>query len=236
MGSAAGHSSRRIVSRDARWQPEEIGPLRSLLGALCIAGVLAGCATNDGRELREPKVHTTASLPEASPGAGFQANTDGGAGSSASSDRALTFALGSQAIEAGGQIPKEFTCDGAGTSPPLDWTGVPLETAELAIVMVDSDADDFVHWVVAGLHPTGTGIELGSVPPSAVQAFNSFGDIGYGGPCPPPGETHTYLFTIYALPEPLGLAENLDTQLAVDLIRQAAIYPAFLTTEYTRPG
>ncbi len=40
---------------------------------------------------------------------------------------------------------------------------------------------------------------------STRQAVNDFGEIGYGGPCPPEGEEHEYVFFIYALSEQIEL-------------------------------
>jgi hypothetical protein len=34
---------------------------------------------------------------------------------------------------------------------------------------------------------------------------NDFGQIGYGGPCPPPGKRHRYFFKVYALDTTLDL-------------------------------
>jgi Raf kinase inhibitor-like YbhB/YbcL family protein len=34
---------------------------------------------------------------------------------------------------------------------------------------------------------------------NAKQGMNDFMQIGYGGPCPPPGKPHRYFFKIYAL-------------------------------------
>jgi hypothetical protein len=41
------------------------------------------------------------------------------------------------------------------------------------------------------------------------QGRNDFGDAGYGGPCPPRGETHRYHFRLYALDEALDLSPGL---------------------------
>ena len=49
----------------------------------------------------------------------------------------------------------------------------------------------------------------GDVPPGAFQALNFFGDVGYGGPCPPPGDDpHLYRITAYALNQQLELADG----------------------------
>ena len=39
------------------------------------------------------------------------------------------------------------------------------------------------------------------------QGRNDFGDVGWGGPCPPSG-THHYRFTLTALSAPLGLGDH----------------------------
>ena len=38
--------------------------------------------------------------------------------------------------------------------------------------------------------------------------MNGYGEMGYGGPCPPPGHTHTFVFTLYALDTSLDLPEG----------------------------
>jgi Raf kinase inhibitor-like YbhB/YbcL family protein len=42
-------------------------------------------------------------------------------------------------------------------------------------------------------------------PDGAKQGKNDFRRIGYGGPCPPPGKPHRYVFTVYALDIEPGL-------------------------------
>ncbi len=117
----------------------------------------------------------------------------------------------STAFEDGEPIPVEHTCDGDETSPPLAFTGVPADAAELAIVVRDPDADGFVHWVIAGIPPDATGIDEGAPPAAAVEADNGFDEPGWAGPCPPEGD-HTYEFTVYALAEPSGLEGGADAE------------------------
>lgn len=98
----------------------------------------------------------------------------------------------------GGSIPARFTCDGEDVAPRLEWSGVPEDTAELAIQVIDPDANGFVHWTVRGIDPSVTDLDPKSLPAGIEQETNGFGKQAYGGPCPPEGR-HTYVFTIYAL-------------------------------------
>lgn len=107
-----------------------------------------------------------------------------------------------------GTIPDRYTCDGEDVSPPLAWERIPEEAAEVAIIVTDPDAPEgpFVHWVVGGLDPADGELEEGTVPAEAVEGSNDFGDQGYGGPCPPPGDpAHRYVVTVYAADAPLRL-------------------------------
>jgi Raf kinase inhibitor-like YbhB/YbcL family protein len=110
----------------------------------------------------------------------------------------------------GSQIPAKFTCSGAGISPQLAWTAPPAATASFALTVTDPDAPrrTFVHWVLYDL-PAGTRALPEGLPrqltDGALQGRNDFGEIGYGGPCPPPGSPHHYVFTLYALDAKLNL-------------------------------
>jgi hypothetical protein len=52
-------------------------------------------------------------------------------------------------------IPTRFSRDGENVSPPLEWSGVPREAVELALICEDPDAPrgTFVHWLVGGIAP-----------------------------------------------------------------------------------
>jgi Raf kinase inhibitor-like YbhB/YbcL family protein len=114
----------------------------------------------------------------------------------------------------GGAIGRVHTCDGKDVSPPLRVTGLPSGTRELVAVMVDPDAPggDFIHWGIANLSPAGGSVSLAAAarPPGAVLGRNSFGSLGYRGPCPPAGGAHHYHITVYALGQPSGLHPGFD--------------------------
>ncbi|MFP3348787.1 MAG: YbhB/YbcL family Raf kinase inhibitor-like protein [Thermoproteus sp.] len=124
----------------------------------------------------------------------------GGAVGAAAAIRVYSPAYGN-----GSTIPAQYTCDGADISPPLAWSGVPQGAKSLLVEMVDPDAPggEFIHWVIYNISPNSTGLPQG-VPPAAVtayglQAVNDFGEVGYGGPCPPPGRPHRYIVLVLAL-------------------------------------
>jgi hypothetical protein len=120
--------------------------------------------------------------------------------------------LTSTSFQEGSWIPTEYTCSGVGLSPQLSWSAPPAKTLSLALIVTDPDAPrgTWVHWVLYNL-PAGTralpeGLPaLGQLPDGALQGRNDFGEIGYGGPCPPPGAPHHYIFTLYALDAKLNL-------------------------------
>ena len=145
--------------------------------------------------------------------------------------------LTSSALADGGTVPAQFTCDGVGGSPPLEWKGVPRGAEELALLVEDPDAPGgtFVHWILFGIDPGTRSIAAGQKPAGAKQGQNGFSNTDWGGPCPPKGdESHRYVFTLYALSKPLDLAEGAsggDVRSAIDA---AAISKGTLTATYGR--
>jgi Raf kinase inhibitor-like YbhB/YbcL family protein len=123
--------------------------------------------------------------------------------------------LSSPAFADGAPIPTLYTCDGDNISPELHWSALPDPTISLALIVEDPDAPGgtFTHWIVWNLDPGKGGIGAGEVPDGAVQGRNDFGNIGYGGPCPPPGHgVHHYHFRLYALLKELMLIEGSTVQ------------------------
>jgi Raf kinase inhibitor-like YbhB/YbcL family protein len=115
--------------------------------------------------------------------------------------------LTSPNFEEGGRIPREHTCDGDDAPPELLWSGVPSSVVELALTCEDPDAHGgtFVHWAAWGIDPSSGRLPLGDG--SGIRyGRNGFGNSGYGGPCPPPGDgPHHYEFTLYALDQSIDL-------------------------------
>jgi Raf kinase inhibitor-like YbhB/YbcL family protein len=149
---------------------------------------------------------------------------------------AAAFALTSPAFGDGAAIPEQFTCDGAGVSPPLEWAGFPEGTRELALTVDDPDAPsgNFVHWVAWGIDPDAGSLAEGAVPEGMVQGVNGAGEAGYSGPCPPAGPAHRYVFTLYAVSQPLTLAAGADEAALLAAIAEVELAETQLTGTYGR--
>ncbi|WP_106538403.1 YbhB/YbcL family Raf kinase inhibitor-like protein [Haloactinopolyspora alba] len=107
-----------------------------------------------------------------------------------------------------GTIPARHGRDGENVSPSLEWVGIPAETSELLLVCEDPDAPggSFLHWLVTGIDPHVVGVPEHETPAGGRSWPNGFGDDGWGGPAPPPGDDpHRYVFTVYALSAPADL-------------------------------
>jgi Raf kinase inhibitor-like YbhB/YbcL family protein len=124
-------------------------------------------------------------------------------------EKPRSLALGSPAFRDGEPIPAEVSCQGDDVSPPLRVGGTPPGTRALALVCDDPDAPGgtFTHWLAWNLPPETTELPRGADVRrlGATTAENGFGRPGYGGPCPPRGQTHRYFFRVFALDRPLDL-------------------------------
>ena len=147
-----------------------------------------------------------------------------------------SFSLTSPAFGDGETIPQQFTCDGANESPPLEWSGVPDGTRDLALTVDDPDAPGgrFVHWVAWGLDPATGELPEGAVPAGIVQGANGAGESAYAGPCPPDGPAHRYVFTLYAVSQAVMLAPGADQAALLVAIAGIELAETQLTGTYSR--
>ena len=117
--------------------------------------------------------------------------------------------VASPAFPPGGRLLERFTADGEGVSPPLTWSGVPVGTQSLALIVEDPDAPTprpLVHAIVIDIDPS-----LGGLPEDAIGADgegsadknvgkNSGLSEGWLPPDPPTGHgSHDYVFQLLAL-------------------------------------
>ncbi len=141
----------------------------------------------------------------------------------------------------GERIPVKYTCDGQDVSPPLKISGLPSDTVEMALIMYDPDAPigTFYHWLLYNIPPDKTelpeNIPKDKVTPYGVQGENDFGNIGYGGPCPPRGHgPHRYFFLIVALKEKIDLEPGARVNDLIEKMRGKMIGYGVLMGTYSR--
>ncbi|MFB6780713.1 YbhB/YbcL family Raf kinase inhibitor-like protein [Streptomyces sp. NPDC056352] len=112
-------------------------------------------------------------------------------------------------------------CTGGNKSPAIRWSGAPTGTRSYLISLFDLDSktsSGFWHWSVWNIPAGTTSLPEGAgtpgspgLPAPSVLGRTDFGMTGYGGACPPPGDTaHRYVFTVAAL-------DTADIQVPPDL-------------------
>ena len=161
------------------------------------------------------------------------------------------FLLTSPTVKDHGAISNEhvfngFGCTGNNVSPELQWEKAPKDTKSFALTVYDPDAptgSGWWHWVVFNISPTVTSLSASagkldstSTPPGSIQSMTDFGQPGYGGPCPPPGDKpHRYIFTLYALKvDHLPLKPEASGAMVGYYLTQNALAKASFTAMYGR--
>lgn len=161
------------------------------------------------------------------------------------SGKARAFELKSKDIKVNSQIGEDFAfqgmgCTGKNQSPELTWSNAPKETKSFAVTVYDPDAptgSGWWHWVVIDIPADKTslsrGIKLGGA--DGLEIASDFGSANYGGPCPPPGKPHHYIFTVHALKTTkLDLPAGASNAYARFLIESQSIARATLRATYAR--
>lgn len=140
----------------------------------------------------------------------------------------------------------QFGCWGADRSPLLSWSGAPAGTQSYAVTLFDPDAptgSGWWHWLVIdipattkGLPATSPGAKPALWPATAREMRNDFGAAGYGGPCPPPGPSHRYVLTVFALGvAKLDLPDDASAAMVGYLINANALARVRIVSLYGRP-
>lgn len=150
----------------------------------------------------------------------------------------MTFNLQSSAFKDNDVMPQKYTCDGQDISPPLSWKNPPANTKTFALVLADPDAPTgtWYHWLVYNIPAhTDEFIEhIRNSPKDTKIGKNSWGTLGYRGPCPPSGTLHRYIFTLYALDSILNLPAEVDFQKFYEIAKKHVISEAEIKVRYQR--
>ncbi len=159
----------------------------------------------------------------------------------------------SPAFAAGDTIPVKYTCDGDDVSPAISWElaprdpsaaaarSAPAEVKSFALIAEDPDAPggNWTHWVIYGIPPDVAELHEGApsgenLSGGGRQGANDFRRLGYGGPCPPGGEAHRYIFKVFALAGDVKLEAGATREELLAAIDGLVLYQGQLMGRYGR--
>jgi Raf kinase inhibitor-like YbhB/YbcL family protein len=108
-------------------------------------------------------------------------------------------------------IPAQYTADGEGLSPPLEWRCVPMNAEAVVVLVEDADSPTprpLVHAIVWDLPGSDAALPEGVLPSTRDSGDPASEHLGRNSalsatwmpPDPPPGHgTHRYVFQVFAL-------------------------------------
>ena len=155
--------------------------------------------------------------------------------SSAKASNAETLTVTSSAIGADGNLPVEFTCDGAGASPPLAWQAGPPGTKSYAVTLWHEAPDQVKsYWVVYGIPGNSTQLAKNSRN-IGTTGLNDKRRAEYDPMCSKGPGAKEYHVTVYALSAMPKLRANAATRDALlDAIKEITLAEGTLTYTYER--
>ncbi len=142
----------------------------------------------------------------------------------------------SPAFKEGGAFPVEFTCDGAGVSPPIEWSGAPEGTKAFAVNIwhVPRDGGVKSYWVVYDIPGDVTKVpkDLKGV---GTVGINDKGRAEYDPMCSQGPGAKTYHITVHALKAELKTApRKTDRAALLAAIKDLEIARGTMTYVYSR--
>lgn len=149
------------------------------------------------------------------------------------------FVLTSSAVKDGGALLPEFNGDGAGASPPLEWSGAPAGTKSFALVMDHLAPGNVMkcYWTMWEIPNSVTNLPKNVRGVGKVGA--SFrGQLGYEPPHSQGPGLKTYTIHVYALSDPPRLTQNareVTREVLLTAIKDSILDSAELNVTYTRP-
>ena len=142
-------------------------------------------------------------------------------------------------------IHAQFTADGEGLSPEIDWNGIPPGATSLALIVEDADSPTpapLVHAIAVDIDPKRQELQEGELQ-ETVHGKNTALSLGRNSylrqawlpPDPPPGHgVHRYAFQVFALADGKAFGEAPGRQELVEALKTRAIASGCLIGTYTR--
>jgi phosphatidylethanolamine-binding protein (PEBP) family uncharacterized protein len=171
----------------------DLRPKALLCSALATAIALAGCGGGSSPDSKSSSTGAATSAAQTAPPTSSTSSTAQStastAQSTASSEKVPTVslpikstALTPSAKTGGLVLSRRYTCDGADISPPISWSEIPANTAEIDLFIFNSKEVHeqlFTDWAVAGLKPSIRKLSAGKLPPGAIVGRNGLGQTRY---------------------------------------------------------
>jgi Raf kinase inhibitor-like YbhB/YbcL family protein len=145
-------------------------------------------------------------------------------------------------------LPPNYTADGEGLSPPLQWSGVPAGAASVLLIVEDADSPTphpLVHAIVVDLPPEQVSLPEGALDSADHEGVglktgrNSLMQSAWLPPDPPPGHgVHRYAFQVFALaPDEArkGFSATPGRDEVLEAIGERGIASGMLIGTYERP-
>jgi phosphatidylethanolamine-binding protein (PEBP) family uncharacterized protein len=149
------------------------------------------------------------------------------------------FVLTSPDVVEAGNLPAEYTCDGASATLPLAWKNVPAGTTSFAVVMhhIPGPGDSHWYWVLYNIPATVTSLAKNSQGVGTLGTNSVNNRTEYSPPCSKGPGAKDYTYTIYALastPEFTVAPDAVDRDTLLAAIADRTLGNATLNIVYSR--
>jgi phosphatidylethanolamine-binding protein (PEBP) family uncharacterized protein len=152
--------------------------------------------------------------------------------------------ISSADVSLSGELNKASTCDGAGISPALAWSGAPKSTKFYAITMDtvpgplrpgETEVQKHSYFTVFNIPVTATSIASGAKNIGTIGRNFKDNQPGYSPPCSQGPGAKVYTITVYALSSELSLSAEEATQDAlIKAISGKVLTSGQLSVTYSR--
>ncbi|SMF41186.1 YbhB/YbcL family Raf kinase inhibitor-like protein [Pseudobacteriovorax antillogorgiicola] len=136
-----------------------------------------------------------------------------------------------------------FGCTGLNQVPDISWSELPQDAKYVSITIYDPDAPTgggWWHWAISNI-PVDTFKRINNdnykkvVAAGAVESLTSFGQPGYGGPCPPKEDhPHRYVVSVYALKDKIKVESSYQPALVGFILNSNKLAMTTTTLLYGR--